>query len=296
MFDVQDYPILPSNKTFRVEMTLSNKIIRIIFLILLICQFSNSTVSNDVLTFLQRESSSVSASKSAVEGFLLGRGIYVGNHNKPKATSMRGRDRIRIALSTDDNNLECRVALCKAVVGSKVIAPCRCSGSQEWVQFSELNRLRRRDPKQWTICPTCQAKFDFSIVRDYGGVVGNIVTMILDNKVMMRSVILCTSTILGIVFKVHTLFLRLLTSKVFWNLYPQWSKIVHLPLVLKYWGGKILLQYLARLYLNVESYFCEHLATVETALVEPGLPVEDEEEGIDIDIDESESGDIHSSC
>ena len=271
-------------------MIVSNKYIAFIFLLLLTFQISNSAVSNDVLTFLQHESSGVSASKSVVEGFLLGRGIYVGNHIKPKATSMRGRDRIRIALSKEDNNLECRVALCKAVVGSKVIAPCRCSGSQKWVQFSELNRLRRRDPKQWTVCPTCQAKFDFSIVRDYGGVAGNLITMILDNKVMMRSVVLSTSLILGIIFKVHTLFLRLLTSKPFWNLYPQWSKIVHLPLVLKYWGGKILLQYLATVYLNVESYFCEHLATVETALVEPGLPVDEDDEE---DIVEMEEGDLY---
>jgi hypothetical protein len=57
--------------------------------------------------------------------------------------------KVKVALSREDNNLECRVALGRAPVGKKLIAPCGCTGSQEWVQFAELNRLRRREPLQW---------------------------------------------------------------------------------------------------------------------------------------------------
>ena len=30
-----------------------------------------------------------------------------------------------------------------------------CSGSSQWIQFTELNRLRRKDPDQWKICQVC---------------------------------------------------------------------------------------------------------------------------------------------
>jgi hypothetical protein len=57
--------------------------------------------------------------------------------------------------------------------------------------------------------------------------------------------------------------------------YVQWSKLTRLPLVLKFWGGKLLLQYLAAQYLYVEQLLVQYLAEIETGIVEPNLPLID---------------------
>lgn len=231
--------------------------------------------SPEVLQFLQKESSALSSAQTNVGGFLKSRGIRLGIKASERAlpASAKKAEGVRIALSTPDNNLECRVSLSRAAIGSKVIAPCRCSGSQEWVQFSELNRLRRRDPKQWTVCPTCQTRFDFGIVHEYGGVQGNLVSTLLDRPVLVRSAVGALLALAGVLLRGDLLVMRLLTSKLLWSYYPNWSKLVHLPLVLKYWGGKIALTYVFQGYLMLENGLLEQLTDLETALVEPELPV-----------------------
>ena len=237
-------------------------------------------INQEVRQFLQKESSALSTSQGQVIGFLKSKGIRIGTKasERMEPVSDVQSDRVRIAMSTDTNNLECRVALGRAPTGSKVVAPCRCSGSQEWVQFSELNRLRRRDPKQWTVCPTCQTKFDFRLVQDYGGVQGNVVTALLDKPVVVRGALSAIAAMVSVFVRMDLLVLRLLTCRPFWNMYHNWSKLVRLPLVLKYWGGKVVLGYAFLGYLKVEKMLLGHLTEIETAIVEPNLPVENVEE------------------
>ena len=98
---------------------------------------------------------------------------------------------VEIALSTSKNNYDCRISFDKVLthsliycinylltytfkvpIGHKCIAPCGCTGSGKWIQFSELNRLRRKEPLQWITCQTCQQKFNYNSLMVYGGIQG----------------------------------------------------------------------------------------------------------------------------
>jgi hypothetical protein len=124
-------------------------------------------------------------------------------------------------------------------VGSKCIAPCGCTGSQQWIQFSVLNRMRRSDPSQWITCQTCQQKFDYSSFITYGGSTGNIISTILDNPNILRGALGGVTAILCYTFSLGNLLMKFSLSRFFWQYYPQWSRILNLPLVLKFWGGKV---------------------------------------------------------
>eukprot|EP00600_Ochromonadales_sp_CCMP1393_P000009 CAMPEP_0174977770 /NCGR_PEP_ID=MMETSP0004_2-20121128/13794_1 /TAXON_ID=420556 /ORGANISM="Ochromonas sp., Strain CCMP1393" /LENGTH=85 /DNA_ID=CAMNT_0016228991 /DNA_START=744 /DNA_END=1001 /DNA_ORIENTATION=+ len=72
---------------------------------------------------------------------------------------------------------------------------------------------------------------------------------------------------------------RVLTSKALWQKFPQWSKLTHLPLALKFWVVKILLQFVSEKYAQVErNVLLSYLADLETNLIEENLPVVDKEE------------------
>ena len=49
--------------------------------------------------------------------------------------------------------------------------------------------------------------------------------------------------------------------------------MVHLPLVLKLWFGKLFVDYVTAAYLSLERSLVERLAEVEAGIVEPNLPV-----------------------
>eukprot|EP00981_Chlorochromonas_danica_P001923 scaffold398_cov177-Ochromonas_danica.AAC.22 len=69
---------------------------------------------------------------------------------------------------------------------------------------------------------------------------------------------------------------KFLVSKTFWQAYPHWSKIVSIPLALKIWLGKLVLQYLVEKYLWFEKTFLvDYLASLETSLIEESLPLDD---------------------
>jgi hypothetical protein len=56
--------------------------------------------------------------------------------------------------------------------------------------------------------------------------------------------------------------------------YPQWSKLLHLPLALKFWGLKVLAQYGWERYVQWErDCVTARLADLETRLIEERLPV-----------------------
>lgn len=58
--------------------------------------------------------------------------------------------------------------------------------------------------------------------------------------------------------------------------YPHWSKITHIPLALKFWAGKLLLQYAAQQFVRIErETVFSSLTDIETRLIEQNLPVEE---------------------
>ena len=238
-----------------------------------------SSPSSTVTKFLQNEITSIATAHNSINSFLRDRKIPIGDLPGSLRTTTSSDiiggtgKKLIVALSEESNNIECRVALERAPIGSKCIAPCGCSGSQKWIQFSVLNRMRRTDPSQWKTCQTCQQQFDYSGFLAYGGELGNIISLVLDNPVILRSTLGGVAAIAMWEGTVGRLSMRLLMSRFFWNLYPKWSRIVHLPLVLKFWGGKVLLQYLWDKYAVVEKIIAKSLTEVESSIIEKGLPV-----------------------
>ena len=100
-------------------------------------------------------------------------------------------------------------------------------------------------------------------------------SLTLDNKHFLRIAAGAVAFGLGVLLSLHTWLMRLLTCTALWQTYPRWSRLIHLPLVLKFWGGKLLFQYLFSFYLKGEKWILEYLTEVETAIVEPRLPVTD---------------------
>jgi len=120
-------------------------------------------------------------------------------------------------VSTEENNLECRVALGRAPLGSKCIAPCGCTGSSQWIQFAELNRLRRKEPSQWKICQTCQQPFEYTAIASHGGFKGGIISTMLDNHTLLRISIIGSSLLITTFSPLGSLGLRFLLSGLFWK-------------------------------------------------------------------------------
>jgi hypothetical protein len=235
---------------------------------------ASSLAAREATSYVQSELGSIATAHSSIVNFLREKSIPVNNgpiHPK-KCTKTCEANKIIVALSREDSPIECRVTLQQAPVGSKCIAPCGCTGSQQWITFSEFNRLRRLEPSQWISCQTCQQQFDYSLIRKYGGITGNAVTAILDNTNILRALltVVAFSTIAG---GLGSLIQKLLLSSVLWSSYPKWSKIVHLPLVLKFWGAKLVGQFLLERYFRVEKEILKILAEFETSAVEQNLPV-----------------------
>jgi hypothetical protein len=100
-----------------------------------------------------------------------------------------------------------------------------------------------------------------------------LLSVCLDNKNILRLTAGAISTSAMVFFSLENFVLRILTSKVLWQAYPRWSRLVHLPLVLKFWGGKIMVQYLVSWYLTAEKSLLAYLTELETTVVEPRLPL-----------------------
>jgi hypothetical protein len=169
--------------------------------------------------------------------------------------------------------MECRVSLGRAPIGSKCLAPCGCIGSQQWIQFSVLNRLRRKDPEQWQYCQTCQQKFNYDILYKHGGVYGNLLSYFLDNLKTFRPLIFIFGLMVLKIVQFDSLVKRFLVSKLFWSQYPRWGKLVHFPILLQYWGARCLIAMLMKNYSDFEKNIILLLSDYETSLIEPNLPV-----------------------
>lgn len=254
----------------------------------------------EIVPYLQTELSLCSEAQQNIQNFLKTKGVEIGVNPILNRRSMKRLNdvRSRIVMSTDENNVECRISLGKAPTGSKCIAPCGCSGSQKWVQFSEFNRLRRKDPSQWETCKTCQQRFETEVFSAFGGVKANLIGYTLDNRNLLRGAGSAVIALLMYVFSAPMLLSRVLTSRMLWQSvscnafvglphmmyvtfwflllniqYPNWSKLTKLPLPLKLWAGKLAGQALASRYLSWEKdVLVQHLADWETQLIEEKLP------------------------
>ena len=173
----------------------------------------------EMVPYLQTELSLCSEAQQNIQNFLKTKGVEIGVNPFLNRRSMKRLNdvRSRIVMSTDENNVECRISLGKAPTGSKCIAPCGCSGSQKWVQFSEFNRLRRKDPSQWETCKTCQQRFETEVFSAFGGVKANLIGYMLDNRNLLRGAGSAVIALLMYVFSAPMLLSRVVTSRMLWQ-------------------------------------------------------------------------------
>lgn len=170
------------------------------------------------MSYLQNELASVGVAQQKIMSFLTEKNIRIGQMPLP-VSKLPATDDIlsRVALSTKDNNIECRISLGKATVGAKCVAPCGCIGSQKWIEFSTYNKLRRKDPSQWVNCQTCQQPFQPELFTPYGGLKGSLVALLLERMSIVRAVGLVGAAMVAYAVDLSGWMKRILTSRVFWQ-------------------------------------------------------------------------------
>eukprot|EP01040_Poterioochromonas_malhamensis_P002021 gene2024-2157_t len=232
----------------------------IAILVSLLCavtSITSSTEKTSLIYYLQQEQILCSNAQQNILSYLKKQLIPVGSEPRSlQTTSKVDLIEDRTITSTESHPIECRLTLDFAPPGAKCVAPCSCTGSQKWIQFSVLNKLRRKDPKQWITCPTCREPYKHELFASQGGLKSAVIGMLLERLNIIRGLF------------------RYLVSRSFWQMYPKlWIKLVHLPLVFKFWGGKMIASAIWDKYLLFEKLFIvSRLADVETRLIEESLP------------------------
>jgi hypothetical protein len=187
-----------------------------------------SAVSSDsniasLHAYLQNEALALSESQQQISSFLISKNIpikslHLSREERRRRQLEAEKSKSRICMSTEENEVECRISLDRIDVGRKAIAPCGCVGSQRWIQFSEFNRLRRKEPSKWVTCQTCQQKFDYSIISEQPvDVKTALLSTMLDKPVIVRSILAVSVIVASLVLSADKAFLRLLTSTFFWQ-------------------------------------------------------------------------------
>ena len=173
--------------------------------------------------YLQNEALALADAQQQVTNFLLSKNIpiksgHLTREERQRKKEEESQDQVRVCVSTEENEVECRISLDRVEIGKKCIAPCGCVGSQRWIQFNEFNRLRRKEPSKWITCQTCLQNFDYSILNGHtSDVKTHVVSTLLDKPVILRSVLGLTALALSTIFRLDQLMLRLLTSRFFWQ-------------------------------------------------------------------------------
>lgn len=99
------------------------------------------------------------------------------------------------------------------------------------------------------------------------------ISSVLDNPKILRLALGGFVALLFYSLSLGNLLIKFSVSRFFWQLYPKWSRIINLPLVLKFWGGKVLFQYLFERYLFVEKLIAKSMTEIESSIIEERLPV-----------------------
>jgi hypothetical protein len=124
----------------------------------------------------------------------------------------------RVITSTEDHPIECRITLDYAPIGSKCIAPCACTGSQKWVQFSVFNKLRRKDPGSYITCPTCRTPYRYDIfINQVSNLSTHLLSQVLDQMYYVRLVALGIVVISAGILQAPQWILRFLVSETLWK-------------------------------------------------------------------------------
>jgi hypothetical protein len=238
-----------------------------------------------IINWLRQQQLEVNVAQSVLVQRLRDFGIPVGL--PPGSRQLQEMDEAddiakRVTVSTRSNPIECRVTLGRTQVGRKCVSPCQCIGSQKWVQFSVLNKLRRKDPQAWITCPTCRTAYRFDLLYSNADVKTSILSAVLDNLTVLRSAM--ALLLLSAVIWSHflALIMRFLVSRSLWQKFPQWSKITRLPLAMKIWLGKLAFTFLWDRYIQFEkATIVDALANIETEWLEESLPCSTENGGVD---------------
>jgi hypothetical protein len=152
---------------------------------------STSEHQAPVSTFLQQEQILCVNAQQQIVNYLRQKGIPLGSGPgvlraiREKDDSINGR----VTTSRSDNDIECRITLGKAPIGARCISPCSCTGSQKWVQFSVLNRLRRKIPSEWKTCQTCREPYKYHLFTRYGNLHTEILRLLLDKRTVLRGIL-----------------------------------------------------------------------------------------------------------
>lgn len=182
---------------------------------------SSGDQRHELLRYLQREQTAVLTAQSNLLQKLRAWKIAVGmDEGTLRTESELDSEDVtnRVIISTKENPIECRVTLDKAPFGSVCVAPCACSGSQKWVQFSVFNKLRRKDPKAWVNCPTCRTSYRYDLLLSNCGVNAALVGYGLDNMGTLRLLSVLVATIAAHLLGAYAQLSRFLVSKTFWQL------------------------------------------------------------------------------
>lgn len=191
----------------------------------LVCATSSTSGESlaSVQAYLQNEALALSEAQQQISSFLISKNIPIkslslSRDERKRLAALAEKSKSRVCMSTEENEVECRISLDTVDIGKKCIAPCGCVGSQRWIQFSEFNRLRRKEPSKWVTCQTCQQKFDYSIISKQSvDVKTALLSTMLDKPVIVRSILAVTVMVTSVLFSLDKVILRLITSRFFWQ-------------------------------------------------------------------------------
>jgi hypothetical protein len=182
---------------------------------------SQPSDSRRILTYLQQEQVACSNAQQSIIQTLRQYKIPIGSEPgslRKLKTGLSNTIHDRVVTSTEDNEIECRVTLDRVPVGSKCVAPCGCTGSQKWIQFSVFNKLRRKEPEQWKTCQTCKQPFLHDLFTPYGGTKVALLGYVLDHRPLFRSLALLVALFSSYVIGVQNWISRFLVSESFWQM------------------------------------------------------------------------------
>lgn len=163
---------------------------------------------------------------------------------------------------------------------TKVVAPL---GTQQWISLSALNRLRRTDPTK--VEPMWHSQYaillgwfgqnsEYSLWKDVG-LTGLILSVILDQPIVLRSLLGCAllTVVLVVLPILEFLVHKVLISPAFWNQWPTWGRIAHAALPLKLLLAQMAYKGVARMCLTLERKVRDVLIDMESSFLEGALPL-----------------------
>lgn len=172
------------------------------------------------LRYLQKEQSAVVAAQGNIIEFLRSRAISIGEEPKEARPSRSPEQEFledRLAISTEESPIECRISLDTAPPGSICIAPCGCIGSQKWIQLGVFNKLRRVDPAKWKVCQTCRQPIQTDALVAQSNLQASLLGYVLDHLSVLRSFLVLLAAMAGYVLALPARFESFLVSRTLWQ-------------------------------------------------------------------------------